>query len=224
MSQFIGYLLKSFFEATIEFFFPYFCVGCNKKDTLLCQSCFEQIEFFSFELHKQEQLPYLDKIIVVSKYQGVVKKLIHEFKYKGVIDIGKVIGKIFFRCANIPRADFLVPIPIHNQKRKQRGFNQSEEIAQELSKHLKIPVANFLEKTINTKSQMSIRNKSEREKNLIGSFEINPMAEKYLSENQNLSLILVDDVITTGSTLNECAKILKQSGIKKVNGLVLAQR
>lgn len=224
MSEFFRFLVRSFIDALIEFFFPYFCVGCSKKDTLLCQSCFEQIEFFSFEIHKNEQLQYLDKIIVVTKYQGVVKKLIHEFKYKGVIDIGKVMGKIFYRCANIPPADFLVPIPIHNQKRKQRGFNQSEEMVKELAKHLKIPVANLLIKTKNTRSQMSIQDRSERENNLIDSFAINSIAEKYLSENQNTSVILVDDVITTGSTLNECAKILKQNGVKTVTALVFAQR
>jgi competence protein ComFC len=211
-------LIKTLFQALIEIIFPNFCVGCNKKDTLLCSNCYEKIEFSSFPFNKLEKLKYIDEIIVICRYQGIIKKLIHEFKYKSVINIGKIIAKLIYRSTNIPKCDLLIPIPIHKKKLDKRGFNQSEKIVRELSILTKIPIRNLLLKATNTKSQMSIRDIKERKNNLKNSFEI-----KKNIPSLPQKVILIDDIVTTGSTLDECAKILKKAGVKKVVGLVLAK-
>ena len=220
-------LLKTFLQIIIEIIFPVFFVHLRKQDTLLCCDCYEKIEFSIFPFNNMKQLEYLDEIVIVCRYQGVIKKLIHEFKYKSVINIGVVIAKLIYRSSNLPNCDLLVPIPIHKKKKSTRGFNQSEEIIKALSKLTLIPTANLIIKSKNTKSQMSIRSKDERKKNLNNSFKINKALLDRIKINQEVmpqTVVLVDDVVTTGSTLDECAKVLKNAGIKKVIGLVLAQR
>ncbi len=226
MIKIIFLIIKFIFQILIEIIFPCFCINCGKKDTLLCCNCYEQIEFFSFSFDASKQINYIDEIIIVCKYQGVIKKLIHNFKYKSVINIGDIIARIIYRSVNFPSCDLLVPIPIHKNKKSKRGFNQSEEIIKSLSKLTNIPYENLLIKKRNTKSQMSIRNKEERMINLADSFAINESAISQILTKigHESTVILVDDVITTGSTLNECAKILKNNGIKKVIGLALAQK
>ena len=98
-------------QALIEVIFPYFCVGCGKKNTLLCFSCYEKIEFCSFPFNNLKETKYIDDVIVACKYQGVTKKLIHEFKYKSVIDIGKIIGKLMNEHHAILRDDLKITVP-----------------------------------------------------------------------------------------------------------------
>ncbi len=194
-------------------------MGCNKINTLICNDCYEQIEFISFPFRKSDQIKYLDEITVVVKYQDTIAKLIHTFKYRGVIGIGKTIANLIYRSANISNSNYLIPVPIHKNKKAIRGFNQTEIIATELSKLTNIPSIDLLIKIKNTASQMSIKNKEQRKSNVADSFQINPKISKIPE-----IVTLIDDVITTGGTLNECAKILKLHGTKKVMGLVLAQK
>ncbi|OIO44500.1 MAG: hypothetical protein COZ34_04040 [Candidatus Pacebacteria bacterium CG_4_10_14_3_um_filter_34_15] len=225
MFKIVFLIIKLIWQNLIEIIFPCFCINCGKRNTLLCCNCYEQIEFFPFNFDASKQMNFIDEVIIVCKYRGVVKKLIHDFKYKSVIGIGDIIAKLIYRSVNIPECDFLVPIPIHKNKKSKRGFNQSEEMIKSLSKLTNIPYKNLLIKQKNTKSQMSIRTKEERKINLKDSFTINYKLLEEIGVNEvGKTVMLVDDVLTTGSTLDECAKILKANGIKKVIGLALAQR
>ena len=112
----------------------------------------------------------------------------------------------------------LIPIPLDKIKLKQRGYNQSEELAKNLAKALNTPItSNVLVKIQSTKSQMEL-SKSGREKNLADAFSI-----KNPKQIQGKKVFLIDDVYTTGSTMAECAKILKKSGVKTVWGISLAR-
>ncbi len=112
----------------------------------------------------------------------------------------------------------LIPVPLDIKKLKLRGYNQSEELAKELSSVSRAPLlTNVLLKTASTKSQMEL-SKSEREENLRGVFLV-----KNAEKITNKKILLVDDVYTTGSTMNECARILKEAGAKSVYGLALAR-
>lgn len=111
----------------------------------------------------------------------------------------------------------LVSIPLSDAKMRKRGYNQAEILAKELSKKLSFPVQNLLQRVKETKTQVGLSN-TERKLNIKNAFELNTT---YLIQNTNA--FLVDDVVTTGSTLSEAAKILKKAGAQKVFGLTLAR-
>lgn len=212
-------MIKSFFELLVEIFFPYFCVGCQKYDTLLCCDCYEKIIFVNNQPKLKENIKYLDEIISICEFNDVVKQIIYQLKYKSVKDLSLVSAEIIYRAANIPKSDYITFVPLHKQKRKTRGFNQSREIATTLSDLTNIELLPLLTKTKQTKSQMSVSNKELRSKNLEGCFEvINSVDKKQIKDK---TILIVDDVFTTGSTLNECAKILKKLDVKKIIGITL---
>lgn len=109
-----------------------------------------------------------------------------------------------------------VPIPIHSNKQRTRGYNQAEVLANELGKRFGIPVQNLLTRSVDTKSQFKL-SKEERKQNVKGIFSLASPIPK------DRVFILMDDVVTTGSTLKEAAKVLKKAGAKEVFGLAFAQ-
>jgi len=164
-------------------------------------------------------LPYKEKTLT--------RKLIYQFKYQPYLkDLAKTLASILIEhfvisgknTDEIWENSVLIPVPLDKKKLKIRGYNQSEELAKELSNILQIPViSDVLIKIKSTKPQMEL-SKEQREKNLEGVFEIkNP--EKFSGKK----IFLVDDVYTTGSTMQECAKTLKENGIKTVWGIVIAR-
>ena len=164
-------------------------------------------------------LPYKEKILT--------RKLIYQFKYQPYLkDLAKTLASILIEHFVISGKNtdeiwgnsILVPVPLDKKKLKIRGYNQSEKLAKELSKILQVPVfSDILIKTKSTKPQMEL-SKKEREINLENAFAIkNP--ENFSGKK----IFLVDDVYTTGSTMQECAKVLKQAGAKNVWGIVIAR-
>ena len=163
--------------------------------------------------------------------KSLAKKLIYQFKYQPYLkDLAKTLASIliehFIKTGKntneiwapngVPA--FLIPVPLDKKKFKSRGYNQSEELAKELSKIIKIPViSDVLVKIKFTKPQMELK-KEEREKNLQGAFVI-----KNPESIRDKKIFLVDDVYTTGSTMQECALALRGSGAKSVWGICLAR-
>jgi len=163
------------------------------------------------------------------KEKELTRKLIHQFKYPPYLkDLSKTLASLIIEhlilsgnnTNEIWENGVLIPVPLYKKKFRERGYNQSEELAKELSKILKIPVvSDVLTKTKSTKPQMEL-SKADREKNLEGVFAVKPAFASQLRQGK---IFLVDDVYTTGSTMHECAKILKQSGAKQVWGIVIAR-
>ena len=112
----------------------------------------------------------------------------------------------------LKKYDIIIIVPISRQRKKERGYNQSELIAKEISRIIEVPIARkILKKNKNTVSQSTL-NKKQREENAKGVFEV-----KNASEIFNKKILIIDDVYTTGSTVNECANILIQAGTKRTN-------
>jgi ComF family protein len=207
----------------LDLLFPKFCFGCKKEGSFLCQDCLATIDIF--KEHRKLKIKFLDDLFVATEYKNfLVKRLILALKYEPFAreiakDLANLI-KIHFKFLNkkLNFSDFiLIPIPLSKKKLKWRGFNQAEEIGKDLSRFLKIPlISNCLIKIKKTLPQVILSEK-ERRKNLKGVFQIQN-EEKI----KNKKILLVDDVFTTGTTLSEAAKILKNSGAKKVIGLVVA--
>lgn len=226
----------------LDIFFPKFCANCQREGTYLCADCFSLIDLADRQYCPFCAIPketingkpcnsckkskFLDGLFSAADYKNsIVKKLIKDFKYEPYVkDLARTLSFIIISfLLNLEnKPDFggfsIVPIPLHIKKMKKRGFNQSEELAKELSKDLEIPfLNNILERIKNTTSQAEL-SKEERIINASNAFICrNPKTIK------DKKILLIDDVFTTGSTMEECAKTLKQSGAKEVWGMTIAR-
>jgi ComF family protein len=234
-------------EFLLDLLFPKFCLGCQKEGTYLCDDCRSLLDISEYNYclcdTKPQRLPPDSKTGKCSRCQDkklfglyfalpykekqLTKKLIYQFKYPPYIkDLARTLASILIEhfvlsgknTDEIWDNGVLIPVPLDKNKLKARGYNQSEELAKELSTVLQISVvADVLIKTKSTKTQMEL-SKEEREKNLADAFIIkNP--EKISGKK----IFLVDDVYTTGSTMQECTKVLRNSGAKNVWGITIAR-
>lgn len=200
----------------IDLIFPKFCVLCQKFNTYLCQQCFESINFYPFPLKLEVEKCYLENVFVMAQYEGVTKKLITTLKYQSIKDIGITLARMIYYTTKIPQVDVITSVPLHPKRLRERGFNQATQIAAELSKLTKTPFRQLLIRTKHSQPQAKIADKSQRLEHLKNTFSLNEKISK-----QKLILI-IDDVVTTGTTLNECAKILNRDGHSKIYGLAVA--
>jgi len=229
-------------------FFPSFCFGCQKEGTYLCPDCKAILEIMEFQYCLCNKNPSQIKLSLSEngkcdkclnknlsglyfalsyKENILIKKLIYNFKYQPYIQnlsktLALLLAEHFLVSGNnnehMWQNGILVPVPLTKRKLKSRGYNQTEKLAKELSKILRIPViSNNLIKTKSTLSQINLSGK-EREQNLKNAFML-----KNPSEIAGKKIFLVDDVYTTGSTMEECARIFKENGIKNIWGIAIAR-
>lgn len=169
-----------------------------------------------------ENKPYYNRARAVACFETVIMDAIHKFKYGHSISTGNALG-IFMAGFSFPDIDFsehplLIPVPLHIKRLRERGFNQSLLLARELGKKHKLPVNFSLLKRCKFTLTQTGLNKAAREKNIKGAFVV--ADRKKVAGNK---FILIDDVYTTGSTVNECAKVLLKAGAQEVTVLTLAR-
>jgi len=209
----------------LDLLYPKFCFNCGREGNYLCLDCENTLEILSS--HTQYRTEELKDLYFALPYQkSLIKNLIQQFKYRPFIKelaqpLTSLIITHFQLIEKSPTAFtnfILIPVPLEKKKLKWRGFNQAEEIAKELSKFLKIPLLNdVLVKTKETLPQVELSDK-EREENIKGAFSCQNQ-----NKIQGRKILLVDDVYTTGSTMEECARVLKKAGAKEVIGIVAAR-
>ena len=192
----------------------------------ICKKCEMQLKKVEQAtiLKQGEQIEnkYFNELIYIFKYEGQIRKLILEYKfneksylYLTFVNFLLKNEKIF---ENIKKYDKIIPVPISKKRMKTRGYNQRLLIAKEISNKTNLELMNnCLFKTKNIIEQSKL-NKEEREKNIQGVYELK---NKHLIENGKI--LLIDDIFTTGSTVNECSKMLKQANANKIGILVLAK-
>jgi len=176
----------------------------------------------------------IDGAFCATAYKGIVKKLIYNFKYKPYLaDLKNSLVELFYEsiiqqeifqkaCKFSP---LLVPIPLSQKRLRQRGYNHAELLAEGLSENLNLKLSDVLQRTRETKSQFGLKLK-ERKENVKDAFILNTppdMQDELAKSLRAGDIFLVDDILTTGSTLLEAARILKRSGAKRVWGLTLAR-
>lgn len=192
-----------------------YCVSCGRffeepGEPHLCASCLEQRPPFSH--HRSCGL-----------YQGLLKDLILLFKYHNHKVLGKELGEYAFQTLGREeslwwKTDLLLPVPLHPRRRSQRGFNQSQVLAEELSRRRKVPLAKkVLLKTKNNRPQTSLE-ADDRRANVKGAFGVRRTARI-----DGKIVLLVDDVYTTGATIRECSRVLREAGAKDVRALTIAR-
>ncbi len=225
--------LKDFFS---ELLFPKFCFGCRREKEYLCQDCKSVLEISG--LHQNYSTQNLKDLYFSADYGNpLIKKLIHKFKYEPFIkelakSLSSLIIEHFQLLDNKPDffspfqgqgfsywADFtLIPVPLGRKRLKWRGFNQAQEIGKELPNFFSIPLApDCLIKTRETLPQLELSDE-ERKENIKNVFLVK---NKELIKQKRV--LLVDDVYTTGSTMEEAAKVLKENGAKEITGIVVAR-
>ena len=214
-------------EKIINLIYPQTCGICGKLNpNSLCKKC-----EINLKKHKDINIikngeeienKYFNELMYIFKYEGQIRKLILDYKFneKSYIYLTFVNfllknEKIF---ENIKKYDTIIPVPISKKRQKTRGYNQSLLIAKEIAQQTNLELTNdCLIKTKNIIEQSKL-NKEDRQQNIQGVYELK---NKKLIENKKI--LLVDDIYTTGSTVNECSKILKQGNPKKIGILVLAK-
>lgn len=217
-------MLNAIYEAVIQFLFPPRCPSCRayvEKDGQWCESCLSEILRNKNLAYDAEVRRYISPIVAIGKYDKGLKDLIHELKYQNDFAALPYIYTVLDRLDDewqqfFADFDYVIPVPLHAEKLKRRGFNQVDRIFSPWAKAHGLHYADILIRTKKTKSQYSL-NPSERSINLHAAFAL----KKDISV-ANAKCLLLDDIFTTGSTLKNCAKVLKEHGARSVSGLVLA--
>jgi len=242
----LQFLKEKLYSKTLDFFFPQPCAYCETKriagGPYLCGMCQDAIQFISssycnlcgipanlaYEDSKEKFLcgscrakpPVFDKARSLGVHQGVLRKLIHELKYGMRLGVMKEIEsllEIYFSNRRL-RDFYITPIPLHINKLEQREFDQAYLIGQKIAEIINLDfLPEVLERAVETQPQASL-NKTDRLKNIRGAF-------RSLNEEKikGRDILLVDDVFTTGATLNECARVLKRAKANRVYAFSLAR-
>lgn len=217
----------------LNLLYPKNCIICGRFGKYLCSNCIVKKLIPNYfdscaicgkysdkgEIHKNcKDKTFLDNIFWFCKYNNYSEKVILSVKYGGLFDVFKEVSNQLSRTLKLSKINnaSITYVPLHSYKRNLRGFNQAEVLANEIAKITKLDITELIIRTRNTKTQVKL-NKNERSLNLKKAFKV----------NQNIKIpttvIIVDDVFTTGTTLNECAKLLKEAGVRQVYGLVFAK-
>jgi ComF family protein len=219
-------LLSRYAEDFFSLFFPQLCPGCRKSlylnESVLCTNCIYHLPYTNYHVYDSNPVSQQlwGRIPLVAAYSFLhfqkglrVQNLIHQLKYNHKPEVGYKLGELYgsqIKDADVVKAiDCIIPVPLHRAKKKKRGYNQSEEFAKGLSSSLGVPIDLQLKRSRFTDTQTR-KSRFVRYENMKDVFEIND--DRHLV---NKHVLLVDDVITTGATLEACAlELLKVSGLK----------
>lgn len=215
----------------LDIIFPRRCVGCGKIGRFFCSNCLQKIEYFDNQVcpYCERPSPYglthprchkkygIDGMFTLAHYRGPIRGAIKQIKYRSAFAISQELSELIKSCyQNHYTFDCFVPVPLAKKRELERGFNQAEKLAQALSEQFENkPVAKLLVRKRETKPQFGLLYK-DRQKNVRDAFAV---ATKIIPKN----ICLVDDVSTTGSTIFECAKVLKKSGASRVFAICVAR-
>jgi len=209
----------------LDFIFPRICVGCGDWGFDLCPDCLNKIKVHRKKIISPKPL---DGIISIFEYSGIIEKIIKEIKFEFIYDRYTELIELALACLgedknftnNFDSKMILVPVPLHPSRQRWRGFNQSELLGKCLAKKLGVKIAPHLLQRIKNTQTQSLLKKEDRQKNIQNAFIINPNFPRSIIHNS--CFILFDDIWTTGSTMAECAKVLKQNNAKFIWGVTLA--
>ncbi len=229
--------VKNIITRGINLLFPSSCPICNcPSDNLhtspICTTCWTSIKPFygnacnicsrpiesedvpiCAECHR-ERPPYA-RAMAFGIFEDLLKEVIHIYKFSSVRRLAKPIGTLMY-AMDMPDADLIVPVPLTKKRLKERGFNQSLLIAKHLSKKFGIRLSSNLLVKIRETEHQSLLKRKERLRSLRGAFKVTQKVH-------HVRVIIVDDVLTTGTTINECTKALLGGGAKEVFSVVVAR-
>lgn len=209
--------------------FPRRCILCRgflkDEETDLCHSCRTDAPYYPFSTANpapkgKNNLHFLDSFTAVWYYDGDVRKSIHRYKFRNAVKLSSGFGRLLamkLLREGSEQFDVLTWVPVSKERLHQRGYDQSELLAQAVAAELDIASVRVINKIRNTPPQSGISSPESRKANVLGAFSVVPGATL-----QNKSVLLLDDVYTTGATMEECAKVLLLAGAREVHGAAVA--
>lgn len=230
---------RAFLQNGLDLIYPPHCAGCQRSGYLLCPDCLQTMHPLTLPFCQHCGTPFatstgvciacqrhrlrIQGLRCLNLYQGPLCNAIHALKYHGQQRLARPLGLLLaeaFTCYNM-RADGIVPLPLHLQRQQQRGYNQATLLARVCATHLKVPcLEQLVIRQRATYAQVGL-NAQERWQNVSGAFALAPEIRGHTPNYH--TLLLIDDVSTTGATLEACAAALYAAGINEVWGLVLGK-
>jgi ComF family protein len=221
--------------AALDILFPQYCVGCGKEGSFICASCLQSLPHLELPICPRCGLPQhngklcascrdweakIDGIRSPFRFDGVIRSAIHQLKYRNLRAIAPSLARLMseYMSINDINADLVVPIPLHHRRLRERGYNQAALLARELAKLMGLPLdESSLVREKYVLPQARTKSVEERRANVHGAFACHRdnMREK--------KVLLIDDVATSGATMNSAALVLKSAGAAAVWGLALAR-
>ena len=209
-----------FFRKILDYVYPKICGICGKRifsNSYTCANCLSILKCYRERIILNNSS--YDYMLNMYEYTGIIRRLVCKFKFRE----GKYLAKTFAELIAKKiiqldlKFDIIIPVPVSLKRYFERGFNQCEEITKYIGKSLKKEInTDILLKMKNNKRQ-SILNIDERKNNVLNVYKV-----KYSEKIKNKTILLIDDIYTTGATINECAKMLKKYGAKKVLVITIA--
>ena len=226
-------MLSKLARSTLELVFPIHCSGCGREGAFICEPCADGLERLTAPYCRICAAPRVagvcrwcgqhprafDSLRSPYLFEGPVRDAIHALKYRGVrASAGTLAGLMATYLERNPvAADVLVPAPLHPRRLRSRGYNQSALLARGLGEAMALPVReDLLARTANARPQVEVQSREDRHANVAGNFAST-------GDATGLTVLLIDDVATTGSTLSECARALRDAGAAQVYALTLAR-
>jgi ComF family protein len=212
--------LKRLWTGTLYILYPPRCGGCDRRDTLFCERCRKQVVAPS---PGTVVVPNIEEVFCAGMFGGVLRAAIHKLKYESDSPLAELLGGLIVEAlapTRLPRTlqqdpPTLVPVPLHPQREKSRGYNQCALLAEEVARETGWLLDNSLHRVRPTKSQVGLH-MEERRQNVAGAFE-------WRGGKAPENVLLVDDVCTTGATLAECARALRKAGVGRVFAAAVAR-
>ncbi len=215
--------------------FPPKCIFCNKlietkSGVEICEPCFELIPFIDgaeimpFAVDGKfmdKKLNFCDGIICICSYSGIIRKAVIKYKFNNRPGFSRVFAMLISdklkKMTACQKFDIIISVPLYKQRENARGYNQSLLISKILSRELGLPEKSKVLSRIRSTSTQSLLKREDRRSNVSDAFKVNDPNEIY-----NKAILLIDDIMTTGITLNECSKVLKEAGARSVVAAVIA--
>lgn len=213
-------------DKILDLIFPPVCGVCGRIDkNSLCKKCEIELKkqaVFGIDNYREDCQKLFDEHLYIFTYSGVIRDIMLNYKFNDDSYLYKTFTNFLLKnenfVENINSYDIIVPVPLSKKRKMERGYNQSLLIAKEISKSTKIKInSDCLKKVKNIVAQSTL-NKEDRQKNIEGAFIL-----KNNKNIQNKKVLIIDDIFTTGSTVNECSKIIKQAGATNIGILTIAK-
>jgi len=216
------FLKKNLFDPMVDQFFPPVCYVCDvslsEDRKIICAKCWSEIPPFDGKLDQSLKSRSFDNLYVLFEFEDKIRELIHLLKYKHHLTLAEYFAiEANVRFPELKKQFYneIIPVPLYKTRLRERGYNQSEVIAKALAETIQIPVKSEHLLRIRPTSSQTRMNKEERERNVQDAFS----CSTNVSGN---NILLIDDVITTGSTTEVCVNLLKKAGAKRVDVFVVA--
>ncbi len=206
-------------DRLLELLYPRKCVFCTKllsrEETDLCTQCRRSLPYCS---GKDLRIPYSERTVAVFYYEDNVREAVLRYKFGGQMQYSRAFGRLLAMKAAELDFDLICHVPVSRARRRERGYDQAQKLAAAVGRELGSKPRNILKKTRNNPAQSGIKSPEQRRANVLGVYRVLDRESV-----QGKKILLIDDVATTGATLSECCRTLKDAGAAQVSCAVLAK-